>query len=107
MTRKHARTRKEEKRTGFGPHPRHKVSSQLRLNSDSLRVNVQPFFSTALPSPTATARVRIEKADRFWSAPSDAKPQASCGWRVTLCGLTCSHFLDNSAQPNCNAPGAN
>src|SRR5258708_30649831 len=36
--------------------------------------------------------MRIEKAERFWSAPSGTKPQANCGWRVTLCGSTRSHF---------------
>ena len=30
--------------------------------------------------------MRIEKADRFWSAPSGTKPQVSCAWRVTLRG---------------------
>src|SRR5260370_29510097 len=30
--------------------------------------------------------MRIEKADRFWSAPSGPKPQVSCAWRVTLRG---------------------
>src|SRR5258708_35016314 len=30
--------------------------------------------------------MRIEKADRFWSAPSGTKPQVRCAWRVTLRG---------------------
>src|SRR5258708_7197590 len=87
--------------------PGHKTSSQLRLESDSLRFNAQPFSSTARPSKLQRDVCELKKRTGFGPHPSGTKPQANCGWRVTLCGSTRSHFPRPLGRANCNGTYAN
>src|SRR5438105_5860728 len=69
----------EKKRTGFGSHPEG-TKTQARRGRDGGTARQFPAGSRG---GCERHRRAIEKADRFWFAPWEAKTQARCGRRVS------------------------
>src|SRR5258708_40068021 len=80
--------------------PGHKTSSQLRLESDSLRFNAQPFSSTARPSKLQRDVCELKKRTGFGPHPSGTKLKANWGGGGPFGGSPRGHFPRPQAPLN-------
>src|SRR5258708_3708212 len=87
--------------------PGHKTSSQLRLESDSLRFNAQPFSSTARPSKLQRDVCELKKRTGFGPHPRAQNLKAVRSGERRVGGESSTRFSRHHDQANCNGMNAN